>query len=209
MLKVSVRFALPLVAAFVVAMPAFAQERVTTPTEHFGHEVGADYVLFNYEALHEYFITLASQSDRMVLDTLGLTEEGRPHIQAIITSPENHANIARYREISAKLAKADGVSREEALSLAAEGKAVIWIDGGLHATEVLGAAQLTEMVYRLNEYTDVETMRILDDVIILATHANPDGMTLVSDWYMRLDDPMTRSSSGIPVLYNKYAGHDN
>ncbi|MDE0897994.1 MAG: M14 family metallopeptidase [Longimicrobiales bacterium] len=209
MLKISVRFALPLVVAFVAAMQAFAQERVTTPTEHFGHEVGADYVLFNYEALHEYFITLANQSDRMVLDTLGLTEEGRPHIQAIITSPENQANIARYREISAKLAKADGVSREEALSLAAEGKAVIWIDGGLHATEVLGAAQLTEMVYRLNEYTDVETMRILDDVIILATHANPDGMTLVSDWYMRMDDPMTRSSSGIPVLYNKYAGHDN
>jgi len=209
MQKALVRFALPLIAALVASNPVLAQDRVTTPTEHFGHEVGADYVLFNYEALHAYFITLANESDRMVLDTLGLTEEGRPQIQAIITSPENHANLARYREISATLAKSEGVSREEALSLAAEGKAVIWIDGGLHATEVLGAAQLTELVYRLNEYTDAETLRILDDVIILATHANPDGMTLVSDWYMREDDPMARSTSGVPVLYNKYAGHDN
>jgi hypothetical protein len=34
-------------------------------------------------------------------------------------------------------------------------------------------------------------------------------MTLVSDWYMRIDDQMARSTSGVPVLYNKYAGHDN
>lgn len=209
MLNSSVRFALTLVAAAVVATPISAQDRVTTPVEHFGHEIGADYMLFNYEALHDYFITLANESDRMVLDTIGFTEEGRPQVQAIITSPANHANLERYRQISATLAKAEGVSREEAMSLATEGKAIIWIDGGLHATEVLGAAQLTEMVYRLNEYTDAETMRILDDVVILATHANPDGMTLVSDWYMRNDDPMARSTSGVPVLYNKYAGHDN
>lgn len=209
MLKISVRFALALVAWGLLASPAIAQNRVTTPVEHFGHEIGADYMLFNYEALHDYFVTLANESDRMVLDTIGYTEEGRPQIQGVITSPANHANLDRYREISATLAKADGVSREEALSLATEGKAIIWIDGGLHATEVLGAAQLTEMVFRLNEYTDAETMRILDDVVILATHANPDGMTLVSDWYMRTDDPIARSSSGVPVLYNKYAGHDN
>lgn len=209
MRKAFVRFVLPMLAVASFASPAWGQNRVTTPVEHFGHEVGADYVLFNYEALHAYFITLANESDRMVLDTIGYTEEGRPQVQAIITSPANHANLDRYREISRTLAKAEGVTREMAQRLSQEGKAVIWIDGGLHATEVLGAAQLTEMVYRLNDYTDEETLRILDDVIILATHANPDGMTLVSDWYMRVDDPMARSTSGVPVLYNKYAGHDN
>jgi len=203
------RFVLSALAVALFATPAVGQNRVTTPVEHFGHEVGADYVLFNYEAFHDYLITLANESDRMVLDTIGFTEEGRPQVQAIITSPANHANLGRYREISQTLAKAEGVSREEAQRLSQEGKAVIWIDGGLHATEVLGAAQLTELIYRLNDYTDEETLRILDDVVILATHANPDGMTLVSDWYMRVDDPMARSTSGVPVLYNKYAGHDN
>ena len=195
--------------ALALAAPLSAQQSVTTPEEHFGFEIGADYMLFNYEEMHDYFITLANESDRMTLDTLGRTEEGRPQIQAIITSPENHRSLERYREISGRLAKADGVSEEEARQLAAEGKAVVWIDGGLHATEVLGAAQLTEMVYRLVDYTDEETMRILDDVIILATHANPDGHTLVSDWYMRVGEPTQRSTAGVPVLYNKYAGHDN
>ena len=208
MQKLFVRCSIVIVA-LAIAAPLTAQSRVTSPEDFFGHEVGADYLLFNYERMHEYVIQLTNESDRMVLDTIGYTEEGRPQFQAIITSPRNHANLARYREISRRLAKSEGVSREEARQLATEGKAIIWIDGGLHATEVLGAAQLTEMMYRLNEYTDAETTRILDDVVILATHANPDGMTLVSDWYMRVDDPMARSTSGVPVLYNKYAGHDN
>ena len=203
------RSALCVAMTLVLASPVWAQNRVTSPVQQWGFEIGTDYQLLNYEQLHEYWIKLANESDRMVLDTLGLTSEGRPHIQAIITSPENHRNLDRYREISQTLAKAEGLSEAQAQQLALEGKAVIWIDGGLHATEVLGAHQLIELVYRMNEYTDAETMRILDDVILLATHANPDGQTLVSDWYMREEDPMQRSTSGVPVLYNKYAGHDN
>jgi hypothetical protein len=190
-------------------VPAGAQERVTSPEEAFGHELGADYMLVDYEQLHDYWVRLAGESDRMILDTLGLSEEGRPQIQAIISSPENLANLERYKEIARQLARARGVDEQEARTLAAEGKAVVWIDGGLHASELLGAQQLAEMVYRLNEYTDEETERILDDVIILATHANPDGHALLAEWYMRMDEPTERSSAGAPVLYQKYAGHDN
>jgi hypothetical protein len=56
---------------------------------------------------------------------------------------------------------------------------------------------------------DAETRRILDDVILLAVPANPDGLDLVADWYMREKDPAKRSMSGVPVLYQKYIGHDN
>ena len=203
-------FSVSMVAlSIVLAGTACTQNQVTSPEEQFGFEIGTDYELINYEQLHEYWIKLANESDRMVLDTLGFTEEGRPHIQAIITSPDNHRNIDRYREISRRMAKAEEVSPSEALELAEEGKAIVWIDGGLHATEVLGAHQLTELVYRMNEKNDPETLRILDDVILLATHANPDGQSLVSNWYMRQEDELERSTAGVPVLYNKYAGHDN
>ena len=69
--------------------------------------------------------------------------------------------------------------------LAAEGKAVVWIDGGLHASEMLCAQTMIETLYQLLSGDDAETLRILDDVIILFVHANPDGMDLVADWYMR------------------------
>src|SRR5262249_5769342 len=52
-------------------------------------------------------------------------------------------------------------------------------------------------------------MRFLNDDIVITCLVNPDGMELVSNWYMRNPDPMKRSTAGIPVLYNKYAGHDD
>jgi hypothetical protein len=85
----------------------------------------------------------------------------------------------------------------------------VWIDGGLHASEVLGAHQLMQLVYEMVSRNDPETVRILNDVMILATHANPDGMELVSNWYMRQAEPTKRSLQNIPRLWQKYIGHDN
>jgi hypothetical protein len=101
------------------------------------------------------------------------------------------------------------LSDEDARELSREGKAVVWIDGGLHASEVLGAQQLMETLWQMVSGTDDETLRILDEVVILFVHANPDGHDLVADWYMRLPEPTDRSLSGVPRLYQKYVGHDN
>ncbi len=182
---------------------------VTTPKEQFGHEIGADYVLPNYEQLVAYWRKLDAESDRMVVQQIGTSAEGRPQLMAIITAPRNQQRLDRFREIAGRLARAEGVTEEQARALADEGRAVVWIDGGLHATEVLGAQQLMETVYQLVSRNDAETQRILNDVIVLAVHANPDGMDLVSNWYMRNPEPARRSTSGIPRLYQKYAGHDN
>ena len=95
---------------------------------------------------------------------------------AIITSSENHKNLAKYKDIARRLALAEGLTDDQARQLAKDGKAVVWIDRGLHATEVLGAQQLMETVHQLVSRTDEETMRFLRDVIVLAVHANPDGM---------------------------------
>src|SRR6185312_10237451 len=133
----------------------------------------------------------------------------RPQLMAVITSPENFRKLDRYKEISRRLATVDGLTDDQARALAKEGKGVVWFDGGLHATEVLGAHQLIETVYQLVSRTDAETLRFLDDVVILCVHANPDGMELVSNWYMRESDPTRRSMNQLPRLYNKYAGHDD
>ena len=146
----------------------------------------------------------------MTLVDIGKTAEGRPQWMAIITSPENHRKLERLKTIARRLALAEDVATEaEARALAAEGKAVVWIDGGLHANETLGAQQLIETVYQLVSGTDAELTRILDNVVILAVHANPDGHDLVANWYMRERDPLKRSLDDLPRLYQKYAGHDN
>ncbi len=201
-----------IVSVFLVPLvPAIGQGqgRITSPREEFGANFGDDYFLANYQQIASYWRKLDAESDRMVVQEIGKTAEGRPHFMAIVTSPENHRTLERYRQVSMRLGLAEGLTDDGARALARDGKAVVWIDGGLHASEVLGAQQLGEMVYQMVSRTDPETMRILDNVIILFVHANPDGNDLLADWYMRKSNPQERSTGGAPKLYQKYIGHDN
>src|SRR5689334_1087023 len=115
---------------------ASAQSRITTPKEAFGFNFGDDYQLANYQQISAYWHKLARESKRLVVQEIGKTAEGRPHLMALVTSPENHQKLARYKEISRRLAQAEGLTDEQARALAKEGKTVVWIDGGLHASEV-------------------------------------------------------------------------
>ena len=200
-----------IVALFAVSPPtlAGAQARITAPLQEFGHNFGDDYFLANYTQISAYWHKLARESDRIVIREIGKTAEGRPHLMAIVTSPANHRNIEHYRSISRRLALAENLTEGDARALAREGKSVVWIDGGLHANETLGAQQLGEMVYQMVNRNDEETLRFLDDVILLLVHANPDGNELVANWYMRNPVPGQRSTAGLPRLYHQYIGHDN
>src|SRR5690606_27007233 len=107
----------------MLATSLAAQAVTTTPESFFGHQIGADYVLPNYTRFTEFLAALEAESDRMTVVDIGTTAEGRSQLMAIITSPENHANLDRYREISARLALARDLTDEEARELAREGKA--------------------------------------------------------------------------------------
>ncbi|MFM7195756.1 MAG: M14 metallopeptidase family protein, partial [Bacteroidota bacterium] len=195
--------ALPLVLmAFVhtIAQPS--------PKEHFGFNIGDDYHLATFTQTEAYFSKLAT-SERVRLTTIGQTEEGRNHPMLVITSSENHKKLDRIREISVNMANASGITEAQARALAAEGKAVVWIDGGLHATETVGIHQLIETAWQLATRDDAETRFILDRVVVLMVHANPDGQELVSNWYMREPVKEKRKLDHLPKLYQKYIGHDN
>jgi hypothetical protein len=195
-------------AFLVLSCSIAAAQDVPSPKSHFGFDIGDDYRLANYTQTEAYFKKLAETSKRVKLVDIGKTEEGRSQYMLIVSSPENLQKLDRYKEISQQLAHAE-ITPEQAKALAQEGKAVVWIDGGLHANETVGAHQLIQTAYEFASKTDPETMKILDNVIILFTHANPDGQELVSNWYMKEKDPKKRTLSGLPRLYEKYAGHDN
>ena len=84
---------------------------ITTPKEHLGFDAGDDYMLANYTQLQAYFAQAGpGQSQRFRVVNIGTTAEGRPMIMAIITSPENHKQLDRYKEISQRLARAEGLT---------------------------------------------------------------------------------------------------
>src|SRR5579862_6925379 len=109
---------------------------ITSPKEQFGHNIGDDYFLADYKQLTDYWTNLGKESDRIKIVPIGKSEEGRTQLMAIISDPANMRLLDHYREISKRLCLAKGLTDQQAKQLANEGKSVVWIDGGLHSSEV-------------------------------------------------------------------------
>jgi hypothetical protein len=192
-----------------VAAPALAQT-VPTPESALGFTPGADFHLASYDQALDYFQRLDAASDRVQLVEIGRTSEGLAWYVALVSSAENLANVERYRAIAQRIAHPVGLSDDEARSLAQEGKAIVHIDQGLHATEVAAAQQAIQLAYDLiTGDSDPEIQAILDNVILLLWFSiNPDGQNMVAEWYnSNLGTPY--EVSPMPRLYQKYIGHDN
>jgi len=195
---------------FIGVRPAAQASRLPTPAATFGFQPGADYKLATYDQSIDYFRKLDAASKYLTLVEAGRTSQGRPIYFALISSPENLAHIDRYREIALRLAHPDALTDAEARRLAAEGKAFVHIDGGLHATEVPGPQHTPLLAYDLLAHADdPESRAILDQVVLMLWPTiNPDGQQMVAEWYMKnVGTPYEQSE--LPVLYQDYVGHDN
>src|SRR5690606_41869134 len=102
---------------------------IPSPKEHFGFDIGDDYQLANFTQAETCFKKVAELSDRVTYVDIGLTGEGSSQPVMIVTSPENHKKLDRYRENSQRLARTEA-SPEEAKALSADGKPVVGIAGG-------------------------------------------------------------------------------
>jgi hypothetical protein len=181
---------------------------IPPPAEHFGFTLGEDLKLADFSQISSYFLKLARASDRIRVERFGTSSEGKPLYLAVVSSPENLARLDFYRDISRRLALGLA-SEEQAGRLAAEGKAIVWIDSGLHASEVAPAQHAPELAYRLVTGETPEIRRILDHVILLQVPViNPDGLDWIVHWY-RSNVGTPHELAPLPRLYHKYAGHDN
>jgi hypothetical protein len=193
-------------SAMLPAVASFAAPQ--SPEEVFGFRPGDDYKLASYAQMETYYRQLAAESDRVQLREIGESVLGRPLFLLTISSQENLANLDRYRDISEQLARARP-DPETAEALTVEGKAIVWIDGGLHATEVAHAQMTSLLAHRVALEESAEMQAIRDNVIFLLMPVmNPDGLEIVRKWYdSQLDTPFEQSSP--PEIYHHYVGHDN
>lgn len=188
----------------VALLAAVAPAQLPGPQQALGHEVGADGKLADYTQLRAWWDALAAASDRIRVERIGTTSYGQPMVMATISAPQNLARLDRLREIARMLARGEAGSESAAQVLAAEGRAVVWVDGGLHATESIAGQNILELVWRMVSRDDEETQRIRERVVLLVCPANPDGMEMVARGYRAIG-----KVGQLPVLYQRYIGHDN
>jgi Zinc carboxypeptidase len=199
------------VTLLLVSLSVWAQVPTPPPTpeSHFGHRIGVDRELLDWDKVVSYFQALSKTSDKIRFEELGKTAEGRPFVLATISSPATLRNLDRYREIQAKLADPRHTTPQAAATLIADGKTVILITCSIHATEVASTHSAIQFVYNLLTQDTPKFRAILDnDIILLVPSQNPDGVDIVTKWYREtLGTPYEGTSP--PELYQKYVGHDN
>ena len=174
-----------LLSALLFAAAAFAQ--IPTPESVLGHKPGDDYFLATYDESLAYFKKLAASTDKLKLVQVGKTTQGADWYVAMISSPKNLADLPKHKETARRLALVKGTSEAEARALARDGKVMVHIDGGLHATEVAGAQHTIQLAYNLVSRTDPEVAAILDNVVLVLWFCiNPDGQNMVAKWYREI-----------------------
>lgn len=189
---------------------AAVSQTVPTPASVLGHTPGDDFYLASYDDSRAYFQKLAQSSDRIKIVNVGKTTRGLDWDIAIISSPENLAELDKFKDINRRLTWARGLDDAAAQQLAREGKVIVHIDGGMHSTEVAGAQQSILLAYKLlSSQGDPEVDAILHNVIlVLWPTLNPDGQNEVVAWY-RKNLGTSFEVSPLPDLYQEYVGHDN
>jgi hypothetical protein len=180
-----------------------------SPSEFLGFEVGADRKLADYRQMSSYFKALASASDRVEIEILGKTTLGEDMMMAIISAPENLRNKAKYKDIAHKLADPRGMSAQQVDALARDGKTILLLTCNIHSTEIGSSQMAMEWAYRLATAQDAETLKRLNDsIVLLVPSLNPDGQIMVTEWYRKYLG--TKYEGGpMPYLYHHYVGHDN
>ncbi|MFP5246802.1 MAG: M14 metallopeptidase family protein, partial [Thermoanaerobaculia bacterium] len=196
-----------LVLLFVLALPLAAQ--IPSPSQHLKLEIGKDRVLADYKQIRSYFNALDAASPRLDVEVLGKTVLGEEMFMAVISSEENIRNKERIKEAAKRLADPRGLSDADAEKLYRDGKAIVLVTCNIHSTEIASSQMAMEWAHALVTANDAETKRRLDNVVLLLVPSlNPDGQTMVTDYYRKYVG--TKYEGGrLPWLYHHYVGHDN
>ena len=185
-----------------------ATGQVPHPKEVFGFMPGDDYKLARFDQLISYYKTLASTSDRVIYQEIGSSVLGLPMPLLMISSEDNLKSLDKWKSISTSVARAR-IDESQAEQHSQEGKAIIWIDAGLHSNEVSGAQMAPLLAWRVATESSTEMDHIRENVILLLMPImNPDGHDIIASWYDHTVGTPYEATSP-PWLYHHYAGHDN
>jgi Zinc carboxypeptidase len=206
------RLVLSIVLAFAAVAargvpPALTQ--VPSPESVLGFRPGDDGKLADWPEIVRYFRALDRASERVLVEDVGPTTEGRPFLIATITSEANMARLEEIRRDNLRLADPRGLSDEEARRIVGRGKTIVAMSYSIHSTEVGGTLAAMLFAHRLATANDPATLDMLSRTVLLMIPShNPDGTDIVTAWHRKQKGTAFEGTEP-PFLYHHYAGHDN
>jgi hypothetical protein len=186
---------------------------VPSPTDFLGHIVGAPGELSNTETIYAYYRTLADTSDRVRVEVIGRTEEGRDILLVIVGEADSLTKLDTAREAMASLADPRRTDEAAMEKIIAEQKPFYMLTGGIHSTETGSPEMLMELTYRL-AVSEIPIIKMIRDavIVLIIPVAEPDGRDRAVEWFYRYLKGKTdfdRLPPRSPPYWGKYVFHDN
>ncbi len=182
---------------------------VPSPEAFLGHIVGAPNVLTYSKQAADYLRLLEKTSRRVKVVSMGLSEEGREMVVAVISDESNLRNLSKYKAMNASLGDPRKLPEKEAERLVKSSLPMYWATGGMHSPETGPPEMIMELAYRLavSEEPMIQSIR-KNEIVMLTPVLDVDGRDRVVDLYRyRKANP---NKPPIPLVYwGHYVAHDD
>jgi len=167
------KYVLSLKLVFLLVSVALAQ--LKTPEQFLGYKPGDRFT--PHHRMIDYFEHVATQNPNIKLIQYGETNEKRPLIIAILSSPENMAKLEQIRTDNLKRAGLmEGTPGTEI--------PINWMSFNVHGNESVGMEAAISTFYTLADPKNPKSLEWLkNQVIILDPCINPDGRDRYAMWY--------------------------
>lgn len=164
-----------LLAALLIATAATAQQKLLSPREFLGYELGDRFT--RHHRVVEYFQHVASVVPNVSLFLYGETYEHRPLIYAVVASPENSKNLEQIRLDNLRRAGMESGTPTSKVAL-------VWLSYNVHGNEASSIEASMQTLYELADPNNARSQQMLKNtVVIIDPCINPDGRDRYANFY--------------------------
>jgi Zinc carboxypeptidase len=166
---------------FLNFFPSLQAQQLRSPDDFLPHHLGEQFT--PHHLLVDYYQHVARHSRQVQLKEYGRTSENRPLLYAVISSPENMANLEALRiNHLRKTGLVEGTPT-------ANSPAVVWMSMNVHGNEPASSETSMDLLHHLVNPAEKEIQNWLKNtIVIIDPCVNPDGYSRYTHWYMNASD---------------------
>jgi len=161
-------------------------ENVPSPGSVLGHIAGAAGELTHSAAIVDYVRRVGASSPRVHVETIGVSEEGRDIVLAVISDETGIRELDRLKAANAALADPRKTNPAMAEEIIASARPAYYFNCNLHADETGSGEMCMELIYRLAVSEQPMIRAIRENLLVLINPVSePDGRDKVTDWFYK------------------------
>jgi hypothetical protein len=157
---------------------------VPSPSDFLGRIAGAAGYLTHTDEIYAYMRELDRASDRVKVEVIGQTEEGREILLVIIADETGIKNLDELKAATAALSDPRKTTPERAREIVRSARPMYYLNAAVHADESISPDMSIELAYRLAVSEQPYIRNIRENVVTLINPvANPDGRSKLVEWF--------------------------